>query len=248
MKKTYETLDMNGKQELLLLLQATHSTPDPTTQNVFLSSPISTRLRNEENEFKGSRSLFRQRADSRSGSLKRRRVSQAEEKTDETGAAPLGGVGDSSVKNAQKQNPKTRFNPIDQPVIIEGIKPEFLENAVVLMKKVKSIWKDVKIKEARRTRSNDLLIITENPIDSNKLMGVWEDKSLGSVVGRFPKQQVIMHQVIVTNVHGDITDEDIVAELDSQGIKTKKVKRIISSATNMKTKLVRVTLENEDDK
>jgi hypothetical protein len=87
--------------------------------------------RNEENEFQGTRSLFRQRADSCSGSLKRRRVSQAEEKTDETGAAPLGG-GDSSVKNAQKQNPKTRFNPIDQP---EVIKPEFFENAVVLIKK-----------------------------------------------------------------------------------------------------------------
>jgi hypothetical protein len=238
-KSFYENLDITLKQDLLLTLQGSHITPSRGQSGATISesnqaSPIPNHVLSHR-----PRSLTRQKQGTRNES-KKRRFSETENKSPQSST-----VNESGMSNDRRAG---GYHPRDQPVILEGINPDLMKNPVALMKKIKAIRKDVQIKEARRTRNNHLLIVPINPLDTNKLLGEWTDTSLGKIRGRLPKNQVILHQVIVTNVDPDVTEEEVKTELDKQDVKVKNAKRIISSKTNTKTTLIRVTLENEEDK
>ena len=104
----------------------------------------------------------------------------------------------------------------------------------------------------RLTASGDVLVKPKNPKDCNSLLkenAFSPTCDLGKdVKARLPKSQQITHQVIITNVDVEVTQEEMEEILHRQSLPFKMVKRIHSRARDAPTKLIRLIVNDEATK
>ena len=141
-----------------------------------------------------------------------------------------------------------------QVVILEGVDAEIKNHPTRLSKALAEVKPNLSLRPdgLRITASGDVLVKPKNPKDCNSLLkkdAFPSPCALGqNVVARVPKEQQIIHQVIIKNVDESVTQEEMDEILVRQELPYKKVKRIISRERGTPTKLFRLILKDEDTK
>ena len=162
----------------------------------------------------------------------------------------LAGVGHASAPSQNKKPPEYA----SQAVILEGVADEIKRHPIKLSKAFSESKPNVELKQGglRGTASGDVLVIPKNPKDCNSLLkenAFPANCPLGPrVKARLPKSQTVTHQVIIKGVDPSVTDEEMEEILQRQQLPFKSFKRIQSRARNEPTDLIRLILNDENEK
>ncbi|KAJ8049973.1 hypothetical protein HOLleu_02961 [Holothuria leucospilota] len=158
-------------------------------------------------------------------------------------------------KRARKDSPLDRSQSTSQyrskiqPIIVTGIKPDLSKNSINLAKLLTKEKPNATIKETKWTKNNNLLIFPSDPHSANILLKPWKQNSLlGNPKPKLPQQSPNqLFSVVVCGVNPEITDEQIMSELQDLGYKPKVAKRLISKITKSPTWKIKVSFEDEMD-
>ena len=137
-----------------------------------------------------------------------------------------------------------------QVVLLDGVKDEIKNHPMKLSKAFAAAKPEVQIKGLRKTASGAVLVMPKDPKDCNALLkegATWGP--LGDAVkARLPKSQTITHQVVIRGVDVEVTMEEIEEVLKLQKLSYKAVKRIHSREREKPTEMVRLILNEEEEK
>ena len=137
-----------------------------------------------------------------------------------------------------------------QVVLLDGVKDEIKNHPMKLSKAFAAAKPEVQIKGLRKTASGAVLVTPKEPKDCNALLkegATWGP--LGdSVKARLPKSQTVTQQVVIRGVDADVTMEEIEEVLKLQNLSYKAVKRIHSRDRGKPTEMVRLILNEEEEK
>ena len=130
-----------------------------------------------------------------------------------------------------------------QVVILEGVSENLKSNPSKFKAALRSIKPNLEIVSVKKTASGAMLIQPKDPKDSNSLLqkdAFATSSALGqNVKARLPKEQTIVHQVIIRGVDVEVTEDEVKHFLDLQKIPFVSLKRIISRQKNAPTQLMR---------